>query len=75
MKITIFLIIVAAILIGAWYFESQQREGLDKIANSIGFVLEPGQQRLADSLDSVNFYLFNQGQPLVQELDAWRTQR
>ncbi|MCU7878526.1 MAG: hypothetical protein KZQ84_17340 [Candidatus Thiodiazotropha sp. (ex Lucinoma borealis)] len=68
MKITIFLIIVAAILIGAWYFESQRREGLDKIADSIGFVLEPGQQRLADSLDSVNFYLFNQGQPLVQNL-------
>lgn len=68
MKITIFLIIVAVILTAAWYFESQRRNGLDSAAKRIGLTLEPGQQRLPQFIDTADFYLFSQGQPLIQNV-------
>lgn len=68
MKLTIFLLIVVAILIAAWYFESNRRNRLGKVAQHIGLTFEPGQQRLPQFLDMADFYLFSQGQPLIQNL-------
>ncbi|MET0070700.1 MAG: hypothetical protein ABW096_11745 [Candidatus Thiodiazotropha sp.] len=68
MKLTLFLIIVAVIFIIAWYFESQRREGLGRVAQRIGFKLETGQHRLPQTLDSAGFYLFTQGEPLIQNM-------
>ncbi|MES9992616.1 MAG: hypothetical protein ABW098_11715 [Candidatus Thiodiazotropha sp.] len=68
MKITIFLLIAAVILLAAWYFESHRREGLGRVAQRIGFKLETGQQRLPQTLDSAGFYLFTQGDPLIQNM-------
>jgi hypothetical protein len=68
LKLTIFLLIVVVILIGVWYFESHRRNGLAKAAQRIGLTFEPGQQRLPQFMDSADFYLFRQGQPLIQNM-------
>ncbi|MEW8077570.1 MAG: hypothetical protein AB2794_18095 [Candidatus Thiodiazotropha endolucinida] len=68
MKITIFLIIVAVIFVAAWYFENHRRDALAKAAQRIGLTLDPGQQRLPQFVDDADFYLFSQGQPLIQNM-------
>jgi hypothetical protein len=68
LKIAFFLLIVAAILFAAWYFENARRNGLAKAALRIGLALEPGQQRLPQLIDTADFYLFSQGQPLIQNM-------
>jgi hypothetical protein len=68
LKIAVFLLIVTAILFAAWYFENARRNGLAKAAQRIGLTLEASQQRLPQFIDAANFYLFNQGQPLVQNM-------
>jgi hypothetical protein len=68
LKLAIFLLIVIAILIAAWYFESNRRNRLAKASQRIGLTFESGQQRLPQFLDTADFYLFNQGQPLIQNL-------
>jgi hypothetical protein len=68
LKLTIFLLVVTAILIAAWLFESHRRQGLAKEARRIGFRLETGQQRLPQELDAAGFYLFSQGDPLIQNM-------
>jgi hypothetical protein len=68
LKLTIFLFIVVAILIAAWYFEGNRRNLLAKAAQRIGLTFESGQQRLPQFLDTADFYLFSQGQPLIQNL-------
>jgi hypothetical protein len=68
LKLFVFLLIVAVILSAAWFFEIRRREGLAKEARRIGFKLESGQQRLPQALDAAGFYLFNQGEPLIQNM-------
>jgi hypothetical protein len=68
LKIAVFLLIITAILLAAWYFENARRNGLAKAAQLIGFTLEPGQQRLPQFIDAANFYLFSQGQPQIQNM-------
>jgi hypothetical protein len=68
LKLTIFLLIVVTILIAAWYFEGNRRNQLAKAAQRIGLTFESGQQRLPQFLDTADFYLFGQGQPLIQNM-------
>ncbi|MES9897960.1 MAG: hypothetical protein ABW148_02930 [Sedimenticola sp.] len=60
------IIIIIAIIAGAFYLEKRRGNNLSSVASRLGFTFFSGQHKLPDELGEIGFDLFTQGPPNIQ---------